>query len=47
MLIDSIGNYGMIWVMGGVGLVMLYVPMFIRERDYAKSEPATLGWWMR
>ena len=23
MLIDSIGNYGMIWVMGGVGLVML------------------------
>ncbi len=43
MLIDSIGNYGMIWVMGGVGLVMLYVPMFIRERDYAKSEPATLG----
>lgn len=43
MLINSIGDYGMIWIMGGIGLVMLYIPMFIRERDYAKSEPATLG----
>lgn len=43
ILIDSIGIYGMLWVMGGVGLVTLYVPVFIRERDYATSEPATLG----
>ncbi|MGB4444134.1 MAG: MFS transporter [Dethiobacteria bacterium] len=44
MLIKSLGHYGMIWVMAGIGLVMLYVPtLFIRERDYAKAEPATLG----
>ncbi len=43
MLIDSIGDYGMIWVMGVIGLLMLYVPVLIREKDYAKSEPATLG----
>lgn len=43
MLIDSLGNYGMVWVMAVIGLVMLYVPMSIRERDYATSEPATLG----
>ncbi|NMB11355.1 MAG: MFS transporter [Firmicutes bacterium] len=44
ILIDSLGIYGMLWVMGGIGLVMLYIPaLFIRERDYAQSEPATLG----
>ena len=44
ILIDSLGVYGMLWVMGALGLVMLYVPVFaIRERDYARSEPATLG----
>ena len=43
MLIDSLGSYGMIWVMGAIGLVMLYIPVLIRERDFAESEPATLG----
>lgn len=43
VLIDALGNYGMLWTMAGIGLVMLYIPMLIRERDYAKSEPATLG----
>ncbi len=43
LLIDSLGNYGMIWIMGGIGLILLYVPVLIREKDYAKSEPATLG----
>ncbi len=43
ILIDSIGIYGMLWVMGVIGLVALYIPVFIRERDYAGSEPATLG----
>lgn len=43
LLINSLGDYGMIWVMGLIGLVMLYIPMSIRERDYAESKPATLG----
>jgi len=43
MLLDTLGNYGMIWVMGGIGLAMLYIPVLIREKDYAESEPATLG----
>lgn len=43
MLIDVLGNYGMIWVMGAIGLIMLYIPVLIREKDYAESEPATLG----
>jgi GPH family glycoside/pentoside/hexuronide:cation symporter len=33
----------MIWVMGAIGLIMLYIPVLIREKDYAESEPATLG----
>lgn len=43
ILINSMGNYGMIWVMAAIGLVLLYVPALIREKDYATSEPATLG----
>ncbi len=43
ILINKLGSYGMIWVMAAVGLVMLYVPVLIRERDFAKAEPATLG----
>ncbi|NLA27118.1 MAG: MFS transporter [Firmicutes bacterium] len=43
ILIDSVGVYSMLWIMGGAGLVMLYIPLFIREKDYAQSEPATLG----
>jgi len=43
MLINSLGSYGMLWVTGIIGLVLLYIPMLIRERDYAVAEPATLG----
>ena len=43
LLIDKLGSHGMIWVMAAIGLIMLYVPVLIRERDYAKAEPATLG----
>jgi GPH family glycoside/pentoside/hexuronide:cation symporter len=43
ILIDKLGNYGMIWIMAAIGLLLLYVPVLIRERDYARSEPATLG----
>ena len=43
ILINKLGSYGMIWVMAAAGLVMLYVPVLIRERDFAKAEPATLG----
>lgn len=44
MLIESLGVYGMLWIMGGIGFIMLFIPsILIREEDYAQSEPATLG----
>jgi len=43
LLIGSLGPRGMVWVMGVLGLVMLYLPLLIKERDYARSEPATLA----
>jgi len=44
MLIESLGVYGMLWIMGGIGFIMLFIPsILIREKDYAQSEPATLG----
>ncbi len=42
-LIDRIGAYGMVWAMGLLGLIMLYLPLLVKERDYAVAEPATLG----
>ncbi len=43
LIIDAFGPYGMVWSMGLLGLLMLYFPLLIREKDYAVSEPATLG----
>ena len=43
LLLGSLGPRGMIWAMGALGLVMLYLPVLIKEKDYARSEPATLG----
>lgn len=43
ILIDQFGPYGMIWTMGIIGLIMLYFPLLIKEREYATAEPATLG----
>jgi len=43
ILIELFGPYGMVWTMGLLGLVMLYFPLLIKEKDFASAEPATLG----
>jgi len=43
ILIGMIGFHGMVWAMAVIGLILLYVPLLIKERHYAKAEPATLG----
>jgi len=43
ILIGALGAYGMIWAMAAVGLLMLYLPVLIKEKDYSVSRPATLG----
>jgi GPH family glycoside/pentoside/hexuronide:cation symporter len=42
-LVGAIGFYPMIWIMGAVGLVMLYLPVLIKERVYSEAKPASLG----
>ena len=43
ILIGMLGFHSMVWIMAAFGLVLLYLPMLIRERDYADAKPATLG----
>ncbi len=43
VLIGAVGFHGMVWIMGALGLVLLYLPLLIREKDYALAVPATLG----
>lgn len=43
ILIGILSFHGMIWVMAAAGLILLYIPLAIREKDYAEAEPATLG----
>ncbi|MGM0652824.1 MAG: MFS transporter [Bacillota bacterium] len=43
ILIGLLGFHGMVWVLAALGLVMLYLPMLIKEKDYAEAKPATLG----
>ncbi len=43
ILIGMFGFHGMVWIMAALGLVLLYLPFVIKEKDYADSEPATLG----
>ncbi len=43
VLIGMIGFHGMVWALALVGLVLLYLPLLIKERDYAAAKPATLG----
>jgi GPH family glycoside/pentoside/hexuronide:cation symporter len=43
LLIEVLGFHGMVWAMGLIGLVFLYLPVFIREKEYSSAEPATLG----
>jgi GPH family glycoside/pentoside/hexuronide:cation symporter len=42
-LIGWFGFQGMIWIMALAGLILLYLPLFVREKDYAAASPATLG----
>ncbi len=43
VLIALLGFRGMIWSLGLLGLLFMYLPAFIKEKDYAQSLPATLG----
>ncbi len=43
IMIERFGFQGMAWIMGLMALVLLYIPMLIREKDYADAKPATLG----
>jgi glycoside/pentoside/hexuronide:cation symporter, GPH family len=43
LLIGLLSFHGMVWAMAAVGLVLLYVPLVIKEKQYARAEPATLG----
>jgi glycoside/pentoside/hexuronide:cation symporter, GPH family len=43
ILIGLLSFHGMIWTMAGIGLVLLYLPLLIKERHYAMARPATLG----
>ncbi len=43
MLIGRLGFHGMVWAMAAAGLVLLYLPLAVKERDYAEAKPATLG----
>jgi len=43
ILIGRLGFHGMVWALGALGLVLLYLPLAIKERDYAEAKPATLG----
>lgn len=43
ILIGIFSFHGMVWIMAALGLVLLYLPLLIKERDYAEAKPATLG----
>lgn len=43
ILIGLLGFHGMVWAMAAAGLVLLYMPLVIKEKEYARAEPATLG----
>ena len=43
ILIGMFSFHGMVWIMAILGLIMLYLPMLIKEKDYAEAKPATLG----
>lgn len=43
ILIGMLGFHGMIWAMAALGLILLYLPFLIKEKNYADAKPATLG----
>ncbi len=42
-LIGSLGFSGMVLGMGLSGMLLMYLPALIKEKDYASAEPASLG----
>ncbi|MBT9173189.1 MAG: Inner membrane symporter YicJ [Syntrophomonadaceae bacterium] len=42
-LISRLGFQGMIWSLAAVGLLLMYLPLFVREKKYAEARPSTLG----
>jgi GPH family glycoside/pentoside/hexuronide:cation symporter len=43
ILIGTLGFTGMIWSVAIVGLLLMYLPVLVKEREYADGQPATLG----
>ncbi len=43
LLINQIGFKGMIWSLGLLGLGLMYLPILIKEKDYAEGKAATLN----
>jgi GPH family glycoside/pentoside/hexuronide:cation symporter len=42
-LIGWLGFTGMVWSVAIAGLFFMYLPVFVREREYSDAQPATLG----
>ncbi len=42
LLVEAFGLRGMVWILGALGLVLLYVPTRIPERRFATATPATM-----
>jgi glycoside/pentoside/hexuronide:cation symporter, GPH family len=42
-LIRALGFRGMLWSLAVLGLLLMYLPVLVREREYADAQPATLG----
>lgn len=43
IMIGMVGFHSMVWIMAAIGLVLLYLPLLIKEKDYTEAKPATLG----
>ena len=43
VLINIFGFRGMIWCSAAIGIILLYLPVFLREKQYVTGEPASLG----
>ena len=42
LLVEALGLRAMVWILGGLALVLLVIPLRIPERRYATAEPATM-----
>ena len=42
MLMGWLGYHQALWALAAIALILLYLPALIREKDYARSSPATL-----